>query len=362
LSKRTTPQDVGPIIELEVDRWLSSPDNELLNLAQQGAYMNLLCHQVKQPNGTLPSDENELAAMSKLRAAWSIEGPPILKRCFVPVRVDGEQRWVNRKLYKQWRASRRSRHALEAIATIIDGSDVEQPRTSNPELPASTHELPYSSVAPEETSVPSGTFVGSRSLDPLKEKTGTKEKIPPNRTFSATLENSAALEVSPSQLSMLDGRASVVRPHRMEQLLLNEQTGPLIVARFRAQAREVFLYWSKRAGVKVYSKQVGFAIARRIIARLLEGFSSDELQRCVDVAMRDRNYIEHGYYKQPDVIWRNADRVASLLLRGMSPSKASETKATWERRSREEVAQEMEAALRKAQDQALGAELFKSKG
>lgn len=54
---------------------------------------------------------------------------------------------------------------------------------------------------------------------------------------------------------------------------------------------------------------------KRIAARFADGFAEADLKRCVDVACADEFYVQRGYYKQPDVIFRNAERVASLLAR-----------------------------------------------
>ena len=78
---------------------------------------------------------------------------------------------------------------------------------------------------------------------------------------------------------------------------------------------EVLAYWTERAHVRLRSRKVEQAVERRIAARLKDGFSTDDLRRAVDVACADEFYVQKGYYKQPDVIFRNAERVQSLLAR-----------------------------------------------
>jgi hypothetical protein len=75
----------------------------------------------------------------------------------------------------------------------------------------------------------------------------------------------------------------------------------------------VFGYWSDKTSTTVRSKRVREAIERRISQRLSEGFEARDLQRVVDFAMTDEFYCGKGYQKQPEVLWRNAERVQGLL-------------------------------------------------
>lgn len=77
----------------------------------------------------------------------------------------------------------------------------------------------------------------------------------------------------------------------------------------------VYAYWQEQTGTTIRSEKVEQSILKRIAARLTEGFSEEDLKRCVDVARYDPFYVERGYAKQPDVIWRNAERVQSLLAK-----------------------------------------------
>lgn len=80
-------------------------------------------------------------------------------------------------------------------------------------------------------------------------------------------------------------------------------------------ATEVLAYWTERAGVHIRSPKVRAATLKRITARLDEGFGPADLKKCVDYALYDEFYREKGYHRQPDVIWRNGERVQSILAR-----------------------------------------------
>ena len=80
-------------------------------------------------------------------------------------------------------------------------------------------------------------------------------------------------------------------------------------------AVEVLDYWSQRTATHIKSPKVRKATLSRISARLAEGFGPDDLKKVVEWAMCDEFYAAKGYYKQPDVIWRNGERVQSILSR-----------------------------------------------
>jgi hypothetical protein len=80
-------------------------------------------------------------------------------------------------------------------------------------------------------------------------------------------------------------------------------------------AAEVLDYWTEKTGTRLRSPKVREAILARIGKRLGEGFAPDDLKRCVDFANYDEFYARQGYAKQPDVIWRNAERVNTILSR-----------------------------------------------
>ena len=80
-------------------------------------------------------------------------------------------------------------------------------------------------------------------------------------------------------------------------------------------AQEVLDYWRERTQTHPRSSKVTAAVLQRIQRRLDDGFGPDDLKKCVDYALYDEFYIQHGYAKQPDVLFRNAERVQSILAR-----------------------------------------------
>ena len=82
-----------------------------------------------------------------------------------------------------------------------------------------------------------------------------------------------------------------------------------------ADARAVFDYWAKTTGTELRSARVIDATMRRISARLRDKCSVEQLKACVDASIVDEFYVSRMYYKQPEVIWRNAERVQSLAAK-----------------------------------------------
>lgn len=80
-------------------------------------------------------------------------------------------------------------------------------------------------------------------------------------------------------------------------------------------AYDVYLYWVEKTKTALRSEKVKQATINRIRLRLDDGFGPEDLKRCVDFAMVDEFYQEHGYHKQPDVLFRNAERVQSIMSR-----------------------------------------------
>lgn len=80
-------------------------------------------------------------------------------------------------------------------------------------------------------------------------------------------------------------------------------------------AVEVLAYWQAKSGRQVRLPSVRASILARITKRLSEGFTPADLKRCVDFATFDEFYTSRGYAKDPTVIWRNRERVESILSR-----------------------------------------------
>jgi len=80
-------------------------------------------------------------------------------------------------------------------------------------------------------------------------------------------------------------------------------------------ADDVYVYWTEKTQTHLRSEKMKTATLNRIRLRLDDGFGPDELKRCVDFAMADEFYRERGYHKQPDVLFRNPERIHSILAR-----------------------------------------------
>lgn len=76
---------------------------------------------------------------------------------------------------------------------------------------------------------------------------------------------------------------------------------------------DVHSYWEYMTDTATRSAIVRESHLRRIRARFRDGYTAEELKRVVNVAMWEPFYVEHGYHKQPEIIWRNAARVDRLL-------------------------------------------------
>ncbi len=80
-------------------------------------------------------------------------------------------------------------------------------------------------------------------------------------------------------------------------------------------ALAVLTYWTARSKTSQRSERVTELVLKRISARIKDGFTVEDLCAAVDAACASEFYVERGYHKQPDVVFRNAERVQSLLAR-----------------------------------------------
>lgn len=62
--------------------WLGSTNRMMMSLEEQGAYINLLCHQWASPDCGLPDDDEALAALSGMGERWLNGGSRLLRKCF----------------------------------------------------------------------------------------------------------------------------------------------------------------------------------------------------------------------------------------------------------------------------------------
>lgn len=64
--------------------WLSSTRVSVMSLAEQGAFVRLLCHSWAHPECCLPDDDRALAELSQLREAWKQGSGAVMRACFEP--------------------------------------------------------------------------------------------------------------------------------------------------------------------------------------------------------------------------------------------------------------------------------------
>lgn len=77
----------------------------------------------------------------------------------------------------------------------------------------------------------------------------------------------------------------------------------------------VYEHWSAKTETSLRAPGPKAAVRKRIRQRLKEGFTAADLCTVVDFALRDEFYREKGYPKNTEVLWKNAERVQSLLAR-----------------------------------------------
>lgn len=85
-----------------------------------------------------------------------------------------------------------------------------------------------------------------------------------------------------------------------------------VVAESLAFAPSILAHWERISGVHVRSDKVRGKYLRRIEMLLSEGCEADKLKLAASNACKDKFYVERGYHKNPEVIWRNAGRVEQL--------------------------------------------------
>lgn len=90
-----------PSMPFYVNDWLSSMTVTCMSLAEQGAYVRLLCHCWASQDASLPDDDTALAAVSGLVEGWLSGGSSKLRKCFVP-HPEKPGFLTNEKLYRLW--------------------------------------------------------------------------------------------------------------------------------------------------------------------------------------------------------------------------------------------------------------------
>lgn len=108
--------------------WLSSTSIALMTPAEEGAYIRLLCHEWNDPDCSLPSDDESLAALSRLGASWAKSGPKIMRNFQL---IEG--RYVNLRLaeerqkHNEWRTKSSEGGKLSAAKRATNVQPPTQP-------------------------------------------------------------------------------------------------------------------------------------------------------------------------------------------------------------------------------------------
>jgi len=77
-------QGLCPDFPFFVNDWLSSTAVNAMTLAEQGAYLRLLCLAWNEPDCTLPDDDAQLSLLSLLNRAWALGSDEKIRACFCP--------------------------------------------------------------------------------------------------------------------------------------------------------------------------------------------------------------------------------------------------------------------------------------
>lgn len=88
-----------PAFQIYVKDWLTSKKRAVMDLDQQGAYINLLCHCWDTDDCSLPDNDQALAKLSELREQWNDRSTPV-RECFTKHPLS-EGRLTNVRLYEE---------------------------------------------------------------------------------------------------------------------------------------------------------------------------------------------------------------------------------------------------------------------
>ena len=172
----------NPAFPFYASDWLGSTKRAMMSLAEQGAYINLLCHQWNDPTCSLPDDDEALAALSGLREGWFNGGCRLVRLCFPkhPV-LDG--RIANPRLLElraerdEWRRKsseggkksakvrRAKRVAVTRSGKGKGGSTTVPTKGATKRQPNGNSPSPSPSI---DSSCASAQEQGSHTFDPLK--------------------------------------------------------------------------------------------------------------------------------------------------------------------------------------------------
>jgi hypothetical protein len=91
-------KSLAPAFQFYPNDWLSSTNIALMNPAQEGAYIRLLCYAWNDPDCSIPNNDEKLSALSRLGSDWNLHGTQV-KECFEP-HPEKKDRLINSKLYR----------------------------------------------------------------------------------------------------------------------------------------------------------------------------------------------------------------------------------------------------------------------
>jgi uncharacterized protein YdaU (DUF1376 family) len=98
-------KDKSPAFQFYPDSWLSSTDISLMNPAEEGAYIRLLCHEWLQEDCGLPDSDEELAILSRLGKRWYQGSGTKIRRKFTSIggRLFNDRLVQEREKQRVWR-------------------------------------------------------------------------------------------------------------------------------------------------------------------------------------------------------------------------------------------------------------------
>ena len=168
-----------PSFPLYASDWLGSNRRAMMSLDQQGGYMNLLCRQWSDPTCSLPDDDDALAKLSEMGEAWMKGSSYLVRACF-PKHPELEGRIAHPKLLKikaereVWKAKCRRggkksgtvRRAKSKAATTSDETkNVKGSSTTLGSKQGSKREVNGNTPSPSPSPFPSPSSAPSPSSD-----------------------------------------------------------------------------------------------------------------------------------------------------------------------------------------------------
>lgn len=160
-----------------VSDWLSSTRIATMSPAQEGAFLRLLLHAWGDPDCTLPDDDDELAALSRLGSDWKRCGAKV-KACFV-----SDQERPGR-IYNQKQRSVRAQQDARIQAAKLHGKKAAEARWGKPQ--AMPEHSPSTAPAMPEHCPGNTSYSSPVSLTRDKALLSLSEPIKPTKPIKLT--------------------------------------------------------------------------------------------------------------------------------------------------------------------------------